>query len=129
MVGYHVATRAQVLGLLAAGLPGKVVEEHTGIGTATQYRWWDKAVARGFDPEERPLLILDEYEKKQDTTKRGSGFVGDNLDRRVVAQWAGENPGSRLANAVLDSELLSRYGAPIILTAAEVPLPSPGWDD
>lgn len=61
MVKYQIATRAQVLGLLAAGLPGKMVEEHTGISTATQYRWWDKAVARGFDPKKQPLLILDEY--------------------------------------------------------------------
>lgn len=44
---YQIATRAQILGILAAGLPGKVVEEHTEISTATQYRWWGKAVARG----------------------------------------------------------------------------------
>jgi hypothetical protein len=61
MVKYQIATRAQVIGLLAAGLPGKLVEEHTGISTATQYRWWDKAVARGFDPKKQPLLILDEH--------------------------------------------------------------------
>ncbi|KUI68892.1 hypothetical protein VM1G_04114 [Cytospora mali] len=61
MTKYQIATRAQVLGLLAAGLSGPVVQEHTGIGTATQYRWWDKAIARGFDPKKRPLLILDEY--------------------------------------------------------------------
>lgn len=61
MVRYQNATRAQVVGLLAAGLPSHVVEEQTGIRTMTQYRWWDKAVARGFDPKKRPVIILDKY--------------------------------------------------------------------
>lgn len=50
--------------------------------------------------------------KKQNIVKRGGGFVGDYLDRRAVALWAGENPGSRLANAAPTPEFRSRYADP-----------------
>ncbi|ROW08050.1 hypothetical protein VPNG_06101 [Cytospora leucostoma] len=50
--------------------------------------------------------------KKENIVKRGGGFVGDYLDRRAVAQWAGENPNSTLANAAPKPEFRSRYADP-----------------
>lgn len=105
MVKYQIAARAQVLELLAAGLPGKHVEEHTGHqhGDA-QYRWWDKAVARGFDPNQRPLVILDGYvedgkrlgrprsvrEGMQDCDAAGS--IADDTTLEVLRERGRERP-------------------------------------
>ncbi|KAH8666541.1 hypothetical protein BX600DRAFT_275017 [Xylariales sp. PMI_506] len=77
----------------------------------------------GFEfPEIAPLVFpqLDEIaeegrkreEQKQTAVKRGRKFVGDYLDKRAVAKWAGGNPDSNLANAAPQPVFHSRYADP-----------------
>lgn len=91
-----------------------------------QSRMKSSSAATSFEvPETAPLIFptLDEIvssrsddpdaeTKKENIVKRGGGFVGDYLDRRAVAQWAGENPNSTLANAAPEPEFRSRYADP-----------------
>ncbi|KAK7748922.1 hypothetical protein SLS53_000947 [Cytospora paraplurivora] len=91
-----------------------------------QSRMKSSAAATSFEfPETAPLIFptLDKIvssksddpnaeTKKKNIVKRGGGFVGDYLDRRAVAQWAGENPDSTLANAAPKPEFRSRYADP-----------------
>lgn len=97
-----------------------------GTFTSIQRRMKSSSAATSFEfPETAPLIFpaLDRLAssasddpvvetKKQNIVKRGGGFVGDYLDRRAVAQWAGENPESKLANAAPKPEFRSRYADP-----------------
>lgn len=97
-----------------------------GTFTKIQSRMKSSSAATSFEfPETAPLIFpaLDKLAsstsddpvietKKQNIVKRGGSFVGDYLDRRAVAQWAGENPGSKLANAAPKPEFRSRYADP-----------------
>lgn len=56
---YQIATRAQILGLLAVGFEHRQIFDYTGVSPDTQKTWWTKALKRGFDPSARPVLILD----------------------------------------------------------------------
>ncbi|KAL1884051.1 hypothetical protein Daus18300_000160 [Diaporthe australafricana] len=58
---YQIATRAQILGLLAAGFEYRQIFDHTGVSPDTQKTWWAKALKRGFDPTARPVLIVDRF--------------------------------------------------------------------
>lgn len=97
-----------------------------GMLTNIQRRMKSSSAATSFEfPETAPLIFpaLDKLAsstsddpvvetKKQNIVKRGGGFVGDYLDRRAVAHWAGENPESKLANAAPKPEFRSRYADP-----------------
>ncbi|KKY35437.1 putative fad binding domain protein [Diaporthe ampelina] len=49
--------------------------------------------------------------KKQNIIKRSGSFLTDHLDRRAVAKWAGDHPGSKMANLAPKPEFRSRlYG-------------------
>lgn len=58
---YCMATRAQVIGLLTAGILPADIAAVTGVPAQTCRNWWKKALKRGFDPQARPLLVLDEH--------------------------------------------------------------------
>ncbi|KAK7949416.1 uncharacterized protein PG986_010302 [Apiospora aurea] len=74
-------------------------------------------------PETAPLVfpVLDELvdsggdageAKKQSAMKRGGHFVGQYMDKRARATWAGENPDSSVANAAGQEQFSSRYADP-----------------
>lgn len=97
-----------------------------GTFAKIQSRMKSSSAATSFEfPETAPLIFpaLDKFassasgdpkakQKKQNFVKRGGGFVEDYLDRRAVAQWAGENPEGKLANAAPRPEFRSRYADP-----------------
>lgn len=71
-------------------------------------------------PETAPLVFpaLDELAdadaeaEKQSAVKRHGKFVGEYMDKRARAKWAGENPDSNLANATGKEKFTSRYADP-----------------
>jgi hypothetical protein len=80
---------------------------------ATSFEW----------PETAPLVFptLDELAdaeddgakaKKQSAVKRSGKFVGEYMDKRARAKWAGENPDSTMANATGKEKFSSRYADP-----------------
>lgn len=81
---------------------------------ATSFEW----------PTTAPLVfpVLDELAdaenddgaqaKKQSAVKRGGKFVGEYMDKRARAKWAGENPDSNMANAAGKEKFSSRYADP-----------------
>ncbi|KAI1291581.1 hypothetical protein F5Y03DRAFT_376377, partial [Xylaria venustula] len=76
---------------------------------ATTFEW----------PETAPLVfpVLDnlsdaETEKKQNVLKRAGAFVGEYMDSRSRAQWAGQNPDSKMANTGRKEQFHSRYSDP-----------------
>lgn len=83
---------------------------------ATSFEW----------PETAPLVFpaLDELadaednddgaakDKKQSAIKRSGKFVGEYMDKRARAKWAGENPDSNMANATGKETFSSRYADP-----------------
>jgi hypothetical protein len=72
---------------------------------ATSFEW----------PQTAPLVFpaLDELPgEKQAAIKRSGKFVGEYMDKRARAKWAGENPDSALANANGKETFSSRYADP-----------------
>ncbi|KAI1271773.1 hypothetical protein F5Y07DRAFT_381983 [Xylaria sp. FL0933] len=76
---------------------------------ATAFEW----------PETAPLVfpVLDtlsaaDAQKKQNVLKRAGDFVGEYMDSRSRAQWAGQNPDSKMANAGPKEQFHSRYSDP-----------------
>ncbi|KAI0436110.1 hypothetical protein F4803DRAFT_251881 [Xylaria telfairii] len=76
---------------------------------ATAFEW----------PETAPLTfpVLDnianmDTEKKKNALKRTGTFVAGYMDARSRAQWAGQNPDSRMANAGPKEQFHSRYSDP-----------------
>ena len=72
---------------------------------ATSFEW----------PQTAPLVFpaLDELPgEKQAAIKRSGKFVGEYMDKRARAKWAGENPDSALANANGKESFSSRYADP-----------------
>lgn len=67
-------------------------------------------------PQTAPLVFpaLDglSEEKQQAAVKRSRKFVGDYMDKRARAKWAGENEDSALANATKKEKFSSRYADP-----------------
>ncbi|KAK8005952.1 hypothetical protein PG991_012249 [Apiospora marii] len=73
-------------------------------------------------PETAPLVFpaLDELAeageggeaKKQSAIKRGGNFVGQYMDKRARAEWAGKNPESSMANSTGQEQFASRYADP-----------------
>jgi hypothetical protein len=75
-------------------------------------------------PETAPLifLVLDDMattdgadenkKKKENAVRRGGNFVGEYMDRRAQAKWAGENADSQMANSVPKPKFHSRYADP-----------------
>ncbi|KAI1345521.1 hypothetical protein F5Y01DRAFT_323078 [Xylaria sp. FL0043] len=69
--------------------------------------------------ETAPLVfpVLDnlsaaDAQKKQNVLKRAGDFVGEYMDSRSSAQWAGQNPDSKMANAGPKEQFHSRYSDP-----------------
>lgn len=94
-----------------------------------KHRMQSSSGASSFEfPETAPLVfpVLDELArqdntldddlatqgKKQSVLKRGGAFLADYQDRRAVAEWAGKNPDSKVANAAPPPEFCSRYSDP-----------------
>lgn len=89
-------------------------------------RWYESSSgASSFEwPETAPLVFpaLDDLAdadageggeaKKQSAVKRGGNFVGEYMDKRARAKWAGENPESAMANAAEKEKFASRYSDP-----------------
>lgn len=72
---------------------------------ATSFEW----------PQTAPLIFpaLDELSgEKQAAIKRSGKFVGEYMDKRARAKWAGDNPDSALANAAGKESFASRYADP-----------------
>jgi hypothetical protein len=72
---------------------------------ATSFEW----------PQTAPLVFpaLDDLaSEKQAAIKRSGKFVGEYMDKRARAKWAGENPDSALANAAGKEKFSSRYADP-----------------
>lgn len=66
-------------------------------------------------PQTAPLVfpVLDDLSgEKQAAIKRSGKFVGDYIDKRARAKWAGENPDSALANSTGKEAFTSRYADP-----------------
>ncbi|AEO66501.1 uncharacterized protein THITE_2114632 [Thermothielavioides terrestris NRRL 8126] len=62
MPHYDIATRAQALTLkLILQLSNAEIEELTGLSSRTVNSIATKALERGFDPNARPVLILDKH--------------------------------------------------------------------
>jgi hypothetical protein len=72
---------------------------------ATSFEWPETA------PLEFPALegLTNE---KQAIAKRSGKFVGEYMDKRARAKWAGENPDSALANSTGKETFSSRYADP-----------------
>ena len=71
-LNFDIATRTSIITLKAlAGsrLPSTQIEKITGISVRTINRIYAQAVTRGFQPEQRPLLIRDAY--VQDAPRAG----------------------------------------------------------
>ncbi|KAI0967265.1 hypothetical protein F4678DRAFT_475256 [Xylaria arbuscula] len=70
-------------------------------------------------PETAPLVfpVLDnlsdaDTRKKKNILKHAGAFVGEYMDSRSRAQWAGQNLDSKMANADLREQFHSRYSDP-----------------
>lgn len=56
-----IATRAFVVGLKSTGKTTNEVADLTGLQPRTINRIYGRAIERGFDPNQRPLAIRDDY--------------------------------------------------------------------
>jgi hypothetical protein len=56
-----IATRAFVVGLKSTGKTTNEVADLTGLQARTINRIYGRAIERGFDPNQRPLAIRDDY--------------------------------------------------------------------
>lgn len=100
------------------------VMKASGHGQGQQRsRFESSSGASSFEwPETAPLVFptLDELvdsgeggeAKKQSAIKRGGNFVGEYMDKRARAEWAGKNPESSMANETGQEQFASRYADP-----------------
>ncbi|KAL6706941.1 hypothetical protein ACN47E_004891 [Coniothyrium glycines] len=91
--------------IASASGTGKSRRTFESSSGATSFEW----------PETAPLVfpVLDELaDKKQSMPKRSGKFVGEYMDKRARAKWAGENPDSAMANATGKEKFSSRYADP-----------------
>lgn len=95
MAPYQIASRSQVLSLLAIGFEYRQVFEYTGVLPETQKVWWKKALARGFDPSVRPVLILDCY--VEDGKRSGRPAKKDDEKDDVVTLVSSNRQGRELS--------------------------------
>jgi hypothetical protein len=61
MAPYEIATRAQVLALKCIGTPTHEIALQTGISPRAINRILDRAITRGFDPTNKPFIILNRH--------------------------------------------------------------------
>ena len=100
------------------------VAQASGQGEGRRRRRFESSSgASSFEwPETAPLVFptLDELAeageggeaKKQSAVKRGGHFVGQYMDKRARAEWAGQHPESAMANATGQEQFASRYADP-----------------
>lgn len=109
---YQIASRSQILSLLAVGFEHRQIFEYTGVMPDTQKVWWKKALSRGFNPHARPLLILDIYvedgkrtgrpSKMQDEQEEVLGMVcKDRQGRELLLEQIAERLGNRISAATV----------------------------
>jgi len=104
------------------GVAGASDTSHLGSLGKVKHNLQASSLKSGFEwPETAPLIFpaLDELaggqhgeKKKEGVLKRGGKFVGDYMDRRARAKWAGQNPDSKMANSTPMPEFHSRYADP-----------------
>ncbi|KAJ5211837.1 uncharacterized protein N7498_003483 [Penicillium cinerascens] len=61
MAKYDIAMRAVVITMKALGIPPLTISAMTGIPTRTINTIWDRAIERGFNPRQQPLIVTDAY--------------------------------------------------------------------
>jgi hypothetical protein len=104
---YSIASRPQILTLLAIGFNYGQISDRTGVARNTQKNIWDKAISRGFDPYAQPLLILDIYvedgkrsgrpPKKDDEKDEVLELVGvDRNGRELSCEEIADRLGNRI---------------------------------
>ncbi len=93
----------------ATGTFGKLKHNLQSSSGAEPFEW----------PEMAPLVFptLDDIavtpgKNRDNVIKRGGKFVQDYMDRRAQAEWAGQNPNSKMANEAPKPEFHSRYADP-----------------
>jgi transposase len=69
---YEIATRASIIALKASGMRTAEVYSLLNIPERTISSIYAKAIARGFDPAERPIAILDKYVEEAPRSGRPS---------------------------------------------------------
>lgn len=103
---YQIASRSQILSLLAVGFEHRQVFEITGIFPDTQKTWWKKALARGFDPSVRPLLILNCH--VEDGKRTGRRPKRDDEKDDVCAPVSADRYGRELSCEAIAERLGNR---------------------
>lgn len=123
MKQYDIATRAQIITLLAVGYDHRRIFDHTGVSPDTQKNWWAKALKRGFDPAARPFLILDCHVENGKRTGRPSK---KDVERDKVIELFQSIPGDEVLSCKdiaerLDNRISARTVRNILKEALLIP--------
>ena len=91
------------------GTFGKLTHNLQSSSGADPFEWPDTAplIFPGLDD-----MAVTPGDKRDSMFKRSSNFVRDYMDRRAQAEWAGQNPDSKMANAAPKPEFRSQYADP-----------------
>ena len=114
MQQYQIATRSQILTLLAVGFEHRQIFDYTGVSPDTQKTWWTKALKRGFDPSARPLLILDCY--VEDDQRPGRPRKKDDEKNEVLELVQSDPSGGELSCKAIADRLGNRISASTVGT-------------
>ena len=91
------------------GTFGKLTHNLQSSSGVDSFEWPDTAplIFPGVDD-----MAVTPGDKRDSMFKRSSNFVRDYMDRRAQAEWAGQNPDSKMANAAPKPEFHSQYADP-----------------
>lgn len=109
MTKFDIATRSQILSLLAVGFEHRQIFDYTGVSPDTQKYWWAKALKRGFDPSARPLLILDCH--VEDGKRTGRPCKKDEEKEKVLELFQSVPDGEKLSCKAIAERLDNRISA------------------
>ncbi|KAG8165201.1 hypothetical protein KVR01_005476 [Diaporthe batatas] len=109
MTQFEIATRSQILSLLAVGFEHRQIFDYTGVSPDTQKIWWKKALKRGFDPSARPLLILDCH--VEDGKRTGRPCKRDEEKDKVIELFQANPDGEKLSYKAIAERLDNRISA------------------
>ncbi|RMZ66025.1 Transposable element Tcb2 transposase [Pyrenophora seminiperda CCB06] len=92
MAPHTVATRAAIVAFKVDGKTNNEITALTGVDTRTIQRIVARAIARGFDPDARPMVLLNHYfedaprsgrpSKRAEVAKRIEELVNSSRDER-----------------------------------------------
>ncbi|UNI22754.1 hypothetical protein JDV02_008615 [Purpureocillium takamizusanense] len=110
---YDIATRALVVGLKApcCGKTTAEVAALLGISIRQVNRIYAKAIERGFDPNQRPMVIKDEY--LQDAPRSGRPTKQTEETTQQILANVGTDPHGREKTCADIARELSVNGCPI----------------